>query len=99
MVMSKNAVRRWQVAEAKAGFSKLIAAAAREPQTIERRGTPVAVVVGAEDFRATAAALEAASAEERMRRFLATSAAIRSAGGVTLRIGKRTTRPSPFEDR
>lgn len=99
MVNSKAQNAKWQVAEAKARLSEVISEAARAPQTIERRGTAVAVVVGIDAYLTSAALVGAASAHERMRRLLATSAAIGAAGGVTLRTGRRVTRPSPFEGR
>ena len=90
--------RAWQVAEAKAKLSELLESAATDPQTIERRGRPVAVVLSAEAYRSAMVQLQAASAEERMARFLERSAELRAGGGVTLKIGRRTSRPSPFED-
>jgi prevent-host-death family protein len=86
----------WQVAEAKAKLSSLLADAAGAPQVIARRGEPIAVVVGVDAYRATAAKVEAASAGETMRELLVASEALRAAGGVTLPIGRRVRRPSPF---
>ena len=99
MVIAKVQRSTWQVAEAKAHLSEVISEAARVPQTIERRGVAVAVVLGIDAYRSTAATVDAASTDERMRRFLARSAEISSAGGVTLKTGHRITRPSPFEGR
>ncbi len=90
--------RAWQVAEAKAKLSELLDDAAADPQTIERRGEPVAVVLGIEAYRAVTEQLARASAEERMRRFLERCASVRANGGVTLAVGRRVARPSPFED-
>jgi prevent-host-death family protein len=41
----------WSVAEAKQRLSELLRNAAKEPQTIENRSRPVAVVVAAEAFQ------------------------------------------------
>jgi len=90
--------RAWQVAEAKAKLSELLTAAAEQPQLIERRGTAVAVVMGIEAYVAANAVVVASSADSRMQRFLECSAALRAGGGVTLRVGRRTPRRSPFED-
>ncbi|MFI5300609.1 MAG: type II toxin-antitoxin system prevent-host-death family antitoxin [Polyangiales bacterium] len=86
----------WQVAEAKAKLSSLLAAAADAPQVIARRGEPIVVVVGIAAYRATAAKVEAASASAHMQRLLLASEGLRAAGGVTLPIGRRARRPSPF---
>ena len=94
-----SAGRAWQVAEAKAKLSELLAEAVTGPQTIERRGTPIAVVLGIETYRAASAQLRAASVEERMARFLERCETIRKGGGVTLAVGRRESRPSPFERR
>jgi prevent-host-death family protein len=97
--MVRTAVQRtWQVAEAKAKLSKLLDDAARDPQLIERRGTPVAVVLGIEAYRAATEQLAATSAEERMRGFLERCAALRADGGITLAVPRRVPRPSPFEE-
>jgi antitoxin Phd len=46
----------WQIQEAKARFSEVIARACREgPQTITRHGTERAVVLSIEDYRALTA--------------------------------------------
>jgi prevent-host-death family protein len=42
----------WQVQEAKQRFSEVLRAAAKRPQTITKNGTPVAVVVDIDDYRA-----------------------------------------------
>ncbi len=42
----------WSVAQAKQQFSEMLRAAAREPQAIYNRTTPVAMVLGTEDFEA-----------------------------------------------
>lgn len=41
----------WSVAAAKQRLSELLRNAAKQPQTIENRSRPVAVVVGAEEYR------------------------------------------------
>jgi prevent-host-death family protein len=42
----------WQIQEAKARFSELVERTLKEgPQTVTRRGKPVAVIVPAEDYR------------------------------------------------
>ena len=45
----------WSVAQAKQRLSELLRSAAKEPQTIENRSRPVAVVVSAEAFQEFAA--------------------------------------------
>jgi len=45
----------WSVAEAKQRLSELLRSAAKEPQTIENRSQPVAVVVALDAFREFAA--------------------------------------------
>ena len=42
----------WQVQEAKQRFSEVLRAADERPQTITRNGTPVAVIVDIDDYRA-----------------------------------------------
>ncbi|MBV8757934.1 MAG: type II toxin-antitoxin system Phd/YefM family antitoxin [Deltaproteobacteria bacterium] len=84
---------RWNVATAKAELSRVIASARRSPQIIEKRGEPVAVVVGIEDFTRMADRDKAAA---RWKAFLAASAELRAAGGVELEIPARTRRVSPF---
>ncbi len=97
MVMMKGR-RAWQVAEAKAKLSELLQEAASGPQVIERRGTPIAVVLGISAYAAATAQLHASSAESRMRLFLEHSAALRARGGVALRVERRAPRPSPFDE-
>jgi prevent-host-death family protein len=45
----------WSVSQAKQRLSELLRSAAKEPQTIENRSRPVAVVVSAEAFQEFAA--------------------------------------------
>ncbi len=43
---------RWQVQEAKARFSEMVERALREgPQTVTRHGTPVAILVRADEYQ------------------------------------------------
>jgi len=97
MVRNKGQ-RAWPVAEAKAKLSELLDDAADDPQTIERRGKPVAVVLGIDAYRAVSEKLAKASAEERMQSFLERCASLRARGGVELPIGRRVVRSSPFEE-
>lgn len=83
----------WNVAGAKAELSRLLREAQREPQVIENRGRPVAVVLGVDDYQALT---ERGAAVERWQRLLDTSAAIRAAGGATLVVPPRRPRRSPF---
>lgn len=84
---------RWNVASAKAELSRVIASARRSPQVIEKRGQPVAVVVGIEDFTRMADLDKAAA---RWKAFMALSAELAAAGGADLDIPVRTSRRSPF---
>lgn len=87
---------RWNVASAKAGLSHVLASARRSPQVIEKRGEPIAVVVGMEQYARLA---EGERRRSRWRRFLELSAALREEGGIDLAIPQRTERPSPFARR
>jgi prevent-host-death family protein len=80
---------RWSVSEAKARLSALIDRAADHPQTIERRGKPLAVVVSVDQFAASDGAI-------RWQRFLEVSAEIRRAGGAELSVPRRRSGRSPF---
>ena len=88
MTMSSR-MRHWSVADAKARLSELMEEARSRPQTIERRGRPLVVVVSVEQF-------EDSDDAARWRRFVATSAEIRAKGGAALRVPERTRRRSPF---
>ncbi len=79
----------WSVADAKAQLSELIQKASEEPQTIERRGRAVVVVVSVDQFHAQ-------DAGARWRRFLDVSAEVRAEGGADLRVPRRSRRRSPF---
>jgi prevent-host-death family protein len=95
MVMSFTfvtmSVRRahWSVADAKARLSELMDRARDRPQTIERRGRPLVVVVSVEQFQGSDDAV-------RWRTFLDTCAEIRAAGGGDIRVPRRAPRRSPF---
>ncbi|HEY1693175.1 MAG TPA: type II toxin-antitoxin system Phd/YefM family antitoxin [Polyangiaceae bacterium] len=86
--MSHRSVR-WSVAAAKAELSRVVESAQREPQVIERRGKPVAVVIGFEQY-------EGVEAAERWRRFLEFSKETSAAGGGQLRVPGRKPRRSPL---
>jgi prevent-host-death family protein len=88
MTMSHRSVR-WSVAAAKAELSRVVESAQREPQVIERRGKPVAVVIGFEQY-------EGVEAAERWRRFLEFSKETSAAGGGQLRVPGRKPRRSPL---
>jgi prevent-host-death family protein len=87
MTMSRGS--RWSVADAKARLSELMQQAREQPQTIERRGRPLVVVVSVEQF-------EGSDDRARWRGFLETSEEIRAAGGGDLRVPRRGRRRSPF---
>jgi prevent-host-death family protein len=78
---------RWSVAEAKARLSELMDEARKRPQTIERRGRPLVVVVSVGQFD---------DDQVRWRRFLEVSEELRAAGGGELRLPRRGSRRSPF---
>jgi prevent-host-death family protein len=80
---------RWSIAEAKARLSELMQQARERPQTIERRGRPLVVVVSVEQF-------EGSDDGARWRAFLDASEELRASGGGDLRVPRRTKRPSPF---
>lgn len=97
IMVRTNPGRAWQVAEAKAKLSELLESTSTGPQVIERRGKPLAVVLGIEAYKAATDQLLATSGEARMARFLEHCAALRARGGVTLRVGRRALRSSPFD--
>ena len=87
----------WSIAEAKASLSRVVAGAAEAPQVLERRGTPVAVVLSLEQYRASLGEPdEAAGRLGRWQAFLRASALLRESGGATLARAKRGRRRSPF---
>lgn len=85
----------WSVAGAKAALSQVISQAATGPQVIEKRGTPVAVVVSFADFQ-QAAGDSGSLRGSRWQRFLTASATLRAQGGATLELPRRATRRDPF---
>lgn len=94
MTMSRA---RWSIALAKAELSKVVRRAQREPQVIENRGEPVAVMIGIEEYRRS---------EERRAKSTAwsgflerTAAMVTETGGVELELPPRTSRPDPFAAR
>jgi len=89
--MSRN---RWSIAAAKAELSNVVRRAQREPQVLENRGEPVAVLVGIEEYRRTS---EREATAGRWRAFLDLTAELRADGGLEIDIPPRTTRPSPFD--
>jgi prevent-host-death family protein len=88
MTMSKRS-HHWSVASAKAELSRVVEDAQRRPQVIERRGKPVAVVVGIGQY-------EDGTAGARWRKFLDASAELRAGGGAELEVPRRRPRTSPF---
>jgi len=84
---------RWNVAAAKAELSRVIERARRAPQVIEKRGEPVAVVIGMQDYEQMA---ERGRRNARWQAFLALSAAVRAEADSDLEIPDRSARPSPF---
>jgi len=99
MVMNATIVtmsHHWNIASAKAGFSRLVRDARGKPQFIENRGRPVAVVLSAEAYERMVAVERSA---DRWRAVLALSAEIREEGGVDLKIPPRRERRSPFARR
>lgn len=86
----------WKIAEAKAELSRVLRDAQHEPQVIENRGAPVAVVVGVEEFERLRST---ADARERHEDFLALSAAVRAEGGAELAATRRRPRRDPFGPR
>jgi prevent-host-death family protein len=50
--LERSVAKEWQLHEAKARLSEVIDVSVRQgPQTVTRHGRPVALVVGADDFR------------------------------------------------
>jgi prevent-host-death family protein len=88
MTMSSRS-GHWSVADAKARLSELMEKARATPQTIERRGRPLVVVVSIEQF-------EDGDDAARWRRFVHSSVEVRAAGGADLRVPRRTPRRTPF---
>jgi len=95
-MMTMTTERRWSVASAKAHFSTVLAQAEHAPQVVERRGKPVAVVVGAREFSGIGELGSGSLFEARWKRFLDFSAGLHAEGGADLKIPRRRARPSPF---
>ena len=85
----------WSIAAAKAELSSVVRRSKREPQILENRGKPVAVVVGIDEYRRTS---EREVKKAGWNDFLVrTDAMVADGGGFELGLPPRTTRPSPFE--
>lgn len=85
----------WSVAEAKQKLSEVLRNAAKEPQTIENRSRPVAVVVSADaflEFDAWRAARRARSVGEAFAELRSMAAG----GGYRLELPKRINRRDGF---
>jgi hypothetical protein len=78
-------VRRWSVAQARANFPDVFAAAAREPQAVYRHNEPIGVVVSPRDF----VALDARRTERDGETLGDTFAALRLLGAGPLAIPRR----------
>ncbi|MCC7538121.1 MAG: type II toxin-antitoxin system Phd/YefM family antitoxin [Deltaproteobacteria bacterium] len=87
---------QWNVADAKAHLTEVIERARVRPQTIAKRGQPVAVLVGLDEYRKLEALARQDSPARRLGRFLEISAAIREEGGVDLVVPPREVRRDPF---
>ena len=90
-------VRPWNIARAKATFSKLLREAADAPQLIENHGREVAVVLSLDEYRRLSEHAERSNDDSRMRVFLDASAELRRQGGAELDAPARTPRSPPFE--
>lgn len=94
MTMSRS---RWSIAAAKAELSNVVRRAQREPQVLENRGEPVAVVIGIDEYLRTS---ERQVAKARWQAFLQrTDALVAGGDGFDLEIPARTPRPDPFAPR
>ena len=89
----------WQVAEAKASFSALLASAHDGPQIVQNRANPVAVVLNFARYQEMEAAARSIAQGLRLRTFLDASAAVCAEGDVELCVSARGSRPSPFAQR
>lgn len=78
----------WSVAEAKAKLSEVLDRARQEPQIIENRGRPVAVVVSVEGF-VRLKALEVQARPSPMEDFLRRCEALRAKGDLDLETAPR----------
>ena len=85
----------WSVAEAKQRLSEVLRNAAKEPQTIENRSRPVAVVVAAdtfEEFQAWRARRDSRSVGEAFAELRSLAAA----SGYRLELPRRRNRRDGF---
>lgn len=89
-------VRPWNIARAKATFSKLLREAADAPQLIENRGREVAVVLSLDEYRRLSEHAERSNDDSRMREFLDASAGfvVRAEQSWTRRLERRGARRS-----
>jgi prevent-host-death family protein len=85
----------WSVAQAKQRLSELLRRAAKEPQTIENRSRPVAVVVSADAFQEFAA-WRAARKTRSVADAFAELRAIAAASRHRLALPKRSNRRGAF---
>lgn len=85
---------RWSIAAAKAELSHVVRSAQREPQVLENRGEPVAVVLGIDEYRRTS---ERETTKARWVAFLArTDAMVTSGAAFNLETPPREPRSDPF---
>jgi prevent-host-death family protein len=88
----------WSIADAKARFALLVSDSRKHPQRITRRGKPVAVVLGIDEYEELTQAL-ARQAAHPMRDFLDASRRLRARGDIEIELPRRTkgrARPDPF---
>lgn len=99
VILMVSLVMIWSVAEAKAKLSEVLERAREEPQVIESRGRPKAVVVSSDDF-ARLKKFEEGSKGPGLAGFLARCDALRAEGPMDLEIPPRSLEPErsqPFE--
>lgn len=92
--MKRTATTAWNIVDAKGHLSEVVRAAREtgEPQRIAKRGRVVAVVLDNDRFEALRSAADRGRPEAGWQAFLAASAAVRDAGGVTLPLPRRRSR-------
>jgi prevent-host-death family protein len=93
-------VAKWSVAEAKAKLSEVLSRARQEPQVIESRGRPMAVVVSVEGYEQLKA-IEEQGLPTPMQDFLTRCQAMRARGELELDLAPRQVEPertTPFEE-
>jgi prevent-host-death family protein len=84
----------WSVVEAKAKLSELLKKASKEPQIIESRNEPVAVVLSIQEYQSLLRLIN--KPESPMDRLFEASRSAREACGKTaLKIPKRSDRSVP----